>query len=500
MAGTIDSALRWWASEVPDRLILEVSGDSVTYAEMDAWVSRAAANLADLGLGIGDRVVIYAGNCLEWCVATLSVIRAGGIVAGLNTNMVRSEIDYLVKSYEPALIVVDSETEGRVDEYASVHRWHTDDILACRSGPEIEFQREIDRDAPVMIVTTSGSTARPKGVVFSHRTMSDSAAWQALADPLDAPYRKQLVVAPMSTSAGVVPFVHTLFLGGTIYLERKFEAAAALQLLTQNAINVFTAVPIFFQRMADDPAFATADLSHIQISTTGGSAVAIELLRKWADKGVIVRQMYGQTEVGGTATVNPRRYALSHADKCGGSGMFMDLEVIDGDGNFLPSGQTGQIVVRGPGVMLGYWQNPQATKETIVDDWVRTGDIGVFDELGLLKMVDRMKDIIISGGLNISAAEVERVILEYDGVEEVAVIAVPHASFGETPCAIVYSKQAVNLEALIAHCSTSLASFKVPRHVVIEPEPLPRLASGKISKPALRSRYSDASNLPILAR
>jgi fatty-acyl-CoA synthase len=269
-----------------------------------------------------------------------------------------------------------------------------------------------------------------------------------------------------------------------------------LRLITQERINIFCGAPIFFQRIADCPSFGEADVTDIRIAHTGGAAVPVDLLKIWANKGVIVRQIYGQTEIGGCGVVNPRRYALSHPDKCGHGSALKDLAIIDADGKFLAAGEQGQIVMRGYGLMLGYWNNPEATAETIVDGWLRTGDIGVIDELGLLKMIDRAKDIIISGGLNISAAEVERVLLEVPGVTEAAVIAAPDEKFGETPFAIVHATTDVSIPIIVAHCAASLSGYKIPRYMVLSAEPLPRLATGKISKPALRRLYPTAASLP----
>jgi fatty-acyl-CoA synthase len=499
MAVTIDSVLRWWGSEESERFALCLDGDRVNYRELNSWVGRVASRFVAEGLCAGERVAVYAPNSLEWCVVALAAIRAGGILAGINLKMVQTEVAYLLGDYAPVILVTDGEGAQRLQGLGPLESKtgaavrspvHLDIgvITALRHGAAEDFRCELDPDAVMAIVTTSGSTARPKGVMYTHRSMIDYNCNFYLEDPIDVPRPKMLVVAPFSVSAGLVQLIQNIVQGGSGYIQAKFDAQQVLHLIRDERINIFCGAPIFLQRVAECPDFAQTDVSCIQIAHTGGAAVPIKMLKTWADKGVLVRQIYGQTECGGNGTVNPRRYALTHPDKCGHGGPLKEIAIIDGEGKFLPAGEQGQIVLRGPGMMRGYWNNPQATGETIVDGWLRTGDLGVIDELGLLKMVDRVKDIVISGGLNISAAEVERVIMEHPGVEEVAVIAAPDEKFGETAFAIIFGKSFA-IPSIIEHCNANLSSFKVPRYVCVSEEPLPRLASGKISKPELRKRY-----------
>ena len=284
--------------------------------------------------------------------------------------------------------------------------------------------------------------------------------------------------------------LHCVATGASVHLLDQFTPQAALDVLVAERINTFRASPIFFQRIAALDAFAATDLSHVRVCTIGGAPPPPGLLQAWWAQGVVLRQLYGQTEAGGGITVNPRRFAQSDPDRCGYGGPLTDIRIVDAEGRDVPPDTPGEIVARKPGMMLGYWDNPEATAEALKDGWLHTGDIGMVDARGLLRMLDRMKDIIKSGGLNISSAEVERVILEAEGVAEVAIIAVPDAQFGETPFAIVHGA-GCTAEGIVAHCRAHLSSYKLPRYVHIEPEPLPRLAMGKISKPALRRSWAD---------
>jgi len=507
MSVTIDHVFRWWGSEQGERTALVFGDRRVSYATLNAWVGRVASEFAQAGVGVGERVTIYAANSLEYCVAALACLRCGGIITGLNNRMVTPEVMYLLGDYAPAVLITDEECAARLPERLEIIsptgepvkqpvRISISEIGASRQGDPADIRREVDPNSPAVIVTTSGSTARPKGVMWSNRTIIDYNHAYSLEDPLDVAHPKLLVVAPFSTSAGLVQFLQAILMGGTAYLAPKFDAAEALATIATERITIFCGAPIFFQRIAELPAFAGADVASIQIAQTGGAAVDPKLLKLWADKGVLVRQIYGQTECGGTAVANPRRFALTHPECCGHGGALRDVAIIGPGGEFLPQGEVGQIVLRGPGVMLGYWNNPKATAEVLVDGWLRTGDLGVFNELGLLRFVDRAKDMIISGGLNVSAAEVERVIMEYAGVSEVAVLSAPDPVFSETPFAVVYGDERVTVQALFDHCRQNLSSYKLPRYIELREEPLPRLATGKISKVAIRKLYPMPEKLP----
>ncbi|WP_109807542.1 class I adenylate-forming enzyme family protein [Sphingosinithalassobacter portus] len=494
MAATIDKALRFWARDRSEQTAIRVGDDSLGYAALDAWVGRVAARVDEAGIAPGDRVGFYAETSLEWCVAALAAIRCGAIVAPINSRMVPAEVDYLFDQYAPGLIFVDDNGAERLagSAAASAPQLRRGDVAALRNGVATDLERECDADAPAAIITTSGSTARPKGVVYSHRVMIEY-AWEEYvhnAPDIGGGVTKLLTAAPLSTAGGFNLMIHMIVIGGSVFLLEKFDPAQALRLLLDHRINTFRAAPIFFQRIAELPEFASADLSCVRVASIGGAAPPPWLQQAWWDRGVVLRQLYGQTEAGGGACVNPVRFAKSHPDRCGFGGPFTEIAIVDDAGNRVPPNTPGQIIVRKPGIMTGYWRNPEATKAALVDGWLHTGDIGEVDENGLLKMVDRMKDFIKSGGLNISSAELERVIMEVDGVDEVAILAVPDEHYGETPFAIVHGPNCA-IPAILDHCRAQLSGFKLPRYILVSPEPLPRLAMGKISKPALRETYSN---------
>ena len=488
---TLNGAIAWWAKNRPDITALSLGGDRLTYCDYAAWSDRIAYWLIAQGLAPGDRVNICAPNSLEYCALTMGVMRAGAIAAPLNIRYTTHELAEIIDDHRPVMIFAgDDETAKVTGQGVPVQSISI--ISRFRQGGAVTIERDLDPDASVVIISTSGSTARPKGVMFSHRTMLSYVAGYALEESALAEGGGVIIVAPLATSAGMVQLVHYTAMGCSLFMEPHFTPERYLRILVEEKIAGFGGVPTFFERIATVPGFAEADLSNLKIATTGGSRVSRALQETWAAKGIVIRQIYGQTECGGNATMMPANLAAAMPEKCGRGGIFTELRIIDADGVTLPAGQPGQILIRGPGTMIGYWNNPTATAEVLKDGWLHTGDIGMLDDDGLLTFVDRMKDLVISGGLNISAAEVERAVSEFPGVEEVAVIAAKDARFGETPLAVVYGRKPIDVKLLIAHCNERLADFKVPRYVAFESQPLPRLATQKISKPILREKYKNA--------
>jgi fatty-acyl-CoA synthase len=300
-----------------------------------------------------------------------------------------------------------------------------------------------------------------------------------LAGGISAPVSFRSSVRELNRSLGTLqPRVLLQFLstGSTIYAQARFTPERSLQLLLRHKITTFLASVIFFERIAVLPEFETADLSSIVFAQISGARVNPALLVRYREHGVVLRQAYGSTEAGG-AWAARNETAISEPEKAGRGAMFSEFAIKGKDGGFAPA---------------GYWNNEAATKDAFRDGWLHTGDLGVLDERGNLTFIDRFKDIIISGGLNISAMEVESVIAEVDGVREVVVLPTKDEQFGETPLAIVYGEAGrISIPAVIAHCNAQLSNYKVPRYVAIEAEPLPRLPSGKISKIPLREKYKD---------
>ncbi|RJG18857.1 class I adenylate-forming enzyme family protein [Massilia cavernae] len=498
MNGTLIDAVGWWSELRKDEPAIVTQDDQLTYGELASWAGAAAEWLVAKGLKPGERVTILATNSLAWCVMSQAVMQAGGLLAPVNPRFTVSEASHVVGRYEPAFIFYD---QDRAELAAAIGKSApaigllplsiVDEFRHTKpSGRKLD--RGIDADTPVVIIGTSGSTGYPKGVVYSHRTMLGGYADFAIADARAAHHPRVMMFGPLCTSAGYYVLMLALVLGGTVFVEDSFDPVKALKRIAEDKISILMGVPVFFERMAACKEFAGTDMSSIRQLQSGGARVSRELLITWMGKGLVFQQLYGQTEAGGCATINPVASAVEFPEKCGRGMPFTRLATIDQDGNFCPPGVPGEIVIKGPAVMVGYWRDPEATAKVLVDGWLRTGDLGVIDEQGLLTMLDRLKDIIISGGMNISAAELERVISVFPNVLEVAVIAAHDERFGEAPLAVIFAPRGIDIPALLAHCREQLSAYKMVRYVAISEEPLPRLAAGKISKPALRKQYANA--------
>jgi fatty-acyl-CoA synthase len=285
----------------------------------------------------------------------------------------------------------------------------------------------------------------------------------------------------------------TTVLGGTLVVEKEIVPSRAVQLIERHRVEAIFGVPLVFQALAAAPEFADADLSSLKTAVVGGAAVPAPLLEAWASKDVALRQIYGMTEAGGIATSTSVRDFRDHPDTCGSGLIFTDVKVVRDDGSAAAPGEPGELVISGPGVTPGYWKAPDLTAEAIRDGWLHSGDLGVVDEDGRIMFVDRLKDLIITGGINVSPVELERVVAAVPGVLECAVIAAPDEKFGETPAAIVHPEPGLTEAQVVEECAKVLSDYKVPRYVVLREDPLPRLPNGKISKTVLRAEYADVT-------
>ncbi|MEX1147961.1 MAG: class I adenylate-forming enzyme family protein [Sphingomonadales bacterium] len=498
MAFTIDSAIRWWSRECPDGVALSVEGEDCSWTRLYDWSGRVAAHIQNQGVNPGDRVMVVAANSLEYAVLIVAMTRIGAIGAPLSFRSAEGEVGLALDSLTPALIFTDPDRravtvagmDGRnLDRLRSL-----EEIRSFEHGDAILPDHDPAMDAPLFIIGTSGSTAHPKGVVYTNFMVMTYVSEFVLMEPQCGKGSRILCLGPFSSASGYLVLLQFLASGATVYMETRFDPARALDVLVRHQINTYLGAPIFFERLSALPAFTDADLSHLHFTQVGGARVDAALQQAWLDKGVVLRQAYGCTESGGAWAARDDT-ALSAPEKCGHGGMFTEYAIRAEDGGFASPGTTGEILIRGPYITPAYWNNPDATAEALRDGWLHTGDIGVMDEAANLTFITRLKDIIISGGLNVSAAELERVISGVDGVEEVAVVPTPDRDYGEAPVAVVYGdRERLSVERIMDHCGKHLARYKLPGYVIIEDKPLPRLTSGKIAKPAIREQYGDASD------
>jgi fatty-acyl-CoA synthase len=497
MFASLNEAPRWWAYQTPDVVAISVAADRVTYHELDEWVDRVAVRLAAEGLRKGDRVGVVGGNCLEWVVTALATLRCGGVIAAFNHRFVTHELAGLVGQYQPVLVFAAESHMPRMKEVmeggAEFGLHSFTEVADVRFGETVMHTEPLlERDHPAIIVSTSGTTGLPKGVTLTHGGILSGLLEWAVMEPGWGHGSRLLGIAPLAPFGGFCWSVCTQLLwGGTVHLEPDFDPARALRLLVEEKVTVFSAPVVFFEQIAALPEFDEADLSALQTASLGGSPVPVPLLRRWEERGVLLRQIYGLTEAGGPIQVTAKRDASEHPDRCGRRGLHRKVRIVRPDGQQCEPNEPGEVIVAGAAVSPGYWNAEETTREAFRDGWLYTGDFGEVDENGFLKITGRIKDMIISGGFNIGPAEIEHVIDLLPQVREVAVLAAPDPKFGETPAAVVCLSEPLAVEDIIAHCNQRLADYKVPRYVIVSEQPLPRNQSGKIVKPIIREQYPD---------
>lgn len=498
MASTVGSALHWWAKTKGEQNAIIVAGEALTYRELQDWSGRIARTIVDRGVERGQRVGVLGPNSLAWPVIALGVLKAGAVLIPLNPRFKPAELRKVADDAGLSMVVTPDDFTSLVEDTRALGETFEvlefSELASLREGDPDDFRIDLEPDEPTALLFTSGSTGMSKGVICTNRTLLNIVFEATLTEEGFRPGSTSLLVLPLVFTPGLVwGLVMTTVLGGTLIIEKELEPNRAAKLLGDHQVDAIFGVPLIFDAISRSPEFDKADLSSLRTAIVGGAAVAPALLKRWADKGVALRQIYGMTEAGGVATATLFAETFDHPDSCGSGSIFTEIKVVRADGTEAEPGEEGEILLRGPGVTPGYWNDAESTSAALRDGWLYSGDLGTRDADGRVKFVDRLKDLIITGGINISPVEIERVISEIPGVEEVAVIAAPDERFGETPAAIVTVKDGVDASTIIEHCDRLVSDYKVPRYVVIRDEPLPRLPSGKLSKTAIRSEYRDVA-------
>jgi fatty-acyl-CoA synthase len=480
------------------------SGETLSFAELDALVGRCAGLLrATIGETQGRRVATLLRNSIDALVLMYACERTGAIYTPLNWRLTGAELKVLVDDCEPSVLVLETEFADAAPQAfgadVAVFRIEPDRnafrqaVLACAPTPADPGPP----DWPCVMLYTSGTTGRPKGVVLTRANLFWAAYNFAVVGEVGAS-SAMLCDGPMFHTVGLVATCRcVLQQGGSVLLSDAFRPARSLARLADPALGVthYFGVPQIAQMLCDDPAWASADLSRLKALFLGGAPLPVPLCERLLNDCVQVSNGYGLTE---TSTVchmplDPAAVRARPA-AAGLPAPAVEVRIVDADGRDVPTGEAGEVWIRGPAVTSGYWRQPEATAAVFVDGWFRTGDAGRLDEAGYLTIVDRWKDMYISGGENVYPAEVENVIAALPGVREVGVVGVPNAHWGEVGCAFIACDPTLGLtEAeVLAHCRTRLARYKQPAQIRFV-EALPRTASGKVRKGDLRRQAAPAA-------
>jgi len=479
---------QFWARWQPDATAIRWAGSDISWSELDACTDALAAGLAEHGITHGDRIAILAGNCPQWCEVSVAAWKLGAVIVPVNTRFTATEVAYVVADAGASMLMVDADLAGicdLVDTSTSVQR--IDDLDALRRTDVPAPFCDTADDDPAFICYTSGTTGDPKGAILTHRSFD--AASQGWAQALSlSPADRIALPFPLAFTGGLALFLFCYWSGATLVLEPAADPDRLFDLFEIERVTALLAVPVIIQQLVDHPRWDTADLSSWRIACSGGASVPPTLLRAVQARGVPMLQMFSLTESSAAGTILPNADALTKVGSAGLPVLHGQVRIADENDHDVPTGDVGEILLAGPQVMAGYWNRPEATAETLRSGWLHTGDLGRLDDDGYLYVVDRVKDMLISGGLNVYPAEIERLLAGVDGLVEVAVVGVPDDRWGETPAVIVFSAGApVDPAAIVAAFHDTLADYKQPRYLVVRDEPMPRGMSGKILKRHLRA-------------
>lgn len=482
-----------------------------TWRELQDRVARFASGLRSLGLKRGDRVAVIALNSDRYIETYFAVAWAGGVIVPGNTRWSLPEHILALEDSGASWLLVDRAFAHLVEPISKVRRFreiiHLDDGPAPGGMVDVEElisgAQAVDdacgRGADLAgIFYTGGTTGRSKGVMVSHQGLISAFFCQNAMVPFpdDLVY---LHSPPLFHLSGAQPLIGVTLLGGTHVVIPFFSPELAIKAMATERVTTGMFVPTMLAMLRDHLVEHVADLSSM-IHVAYGAAPISEALLQQAIKmfpSVRFMQAYGQSEVGGCATLLEPKFHRPQADgktllRSAGRPIFgMDVRIVDEAMQERPRGEVGEIAIRSPGAMLGYWGQPELTQQTLVDGWVRTGDAAYMDEDGFVFIVDRVKDMIVSGGENVYSAEVENALSSHAAIAACAVIGVPDPKWGERVHAIVRLKEggSATADELVAHCKALIANYKCPRSVEIRKEPLPLSGAGKILKMELRKPY-----------
>ena len=481
-----------------DRVAILFDGTPTTYAELDHRSGRLAAALHAAGVGRGDRVGSLTGNRPEHVELFFACARLGAALLPLNHRLAPAELAFQVDDARPAVAFVASEHDDAWQRTLEVaeHAPATTHPLSRAALDELTADVDEAHDAavadddPLLLVYTSGTTGRPKGAVLTHA----NCFWTNLSFDRTCDLTSEdvvLQVLPQFHVGGwnVQPLL-AWWKGATVVLEPDFDPARALDRIEQEAVTTMMGVPATYLFMADQDDFADRDLSSLRLAVVGGAPMPESVLRTWAERDVRLVQGYGLTEAAPNVLCVPAEHA---ADRLGWAGLpypHVDVALRDVETDtFVAGAGSGELCVRGPNVFWGYWDNPGATATTVVDGWLRTGDVAERDAEGWYRIRDRVKDMFISGGENVYPAEVEAVLHDHPDVLEAAVTGVPHERWGEVGVAwVVRRGDVATADELLDLCRERLARYKVPRDVRFV-DALPRSSMNKVLKGELTEQY-----------
>jgi long-chain acyl-CoA synthetase len=475
--------------------ILIVDDNPVSFDELADAVQRLTGELRARGIGAGDRVILAMNNCTEWIASILAVLGVGAICVPTNPGLRPPEMCNIADHCEPKLAILDAELVGHFDrakvQFDKIVRGSggADDWNGVVSAAKVDaFVADVNDSDSALIFYTSGTTGMPKGVLLNHGAEIFAATM----------FSKHIAVTPNDRSIvmGSLAFIYPLIInalasingGASVILQSRFHPQLVAEAIRNHRVTIMMGVPTMYVMLIDFAETSkSCDLSSIRLAFSGGASLPDALVKRGkASLGFSIFDLWGMTECTPVTTFDPKRENAGQPDSCGRALPGCAFKLVDDELKEVPVGTVGEILLKGPMRMTGYYLNPQVTSETLVDGWVRSGDLGMTDKDGFLYIVGRKKDLIIRGGANVYPVDVEEALYTHDDVAECAVIGKPDDTFGEIVKAYVVRKRpGLSAEALTAHCKTKLADYKIPSEIEFIDE-LPKGPTGKILRRELR--------------
>jgi long-chain acyl-CoA synthetase len=470
------------------------SGRTTTFNELADHVDRIGGLLDSLGVNAGDRVAVLAEGSSRYAELYLAIPAAGRVIVPLNTRYQQSELEAASRDCSPRVLFTDRKDDS-TSGLAEVILPLDDQFDELVTASDRAQPRPIDENSIAAIFYTGGTTDRAKGVCLSHRNKLADAETLIIELELSQADR-WLVMSPMFHAAGSFNVLPCVWQGAVQVFLPRFDATTVLKVIEDRRITLTFGVPTMLTALAEAQKVVSADVSSMRLIGHGGAPVTRTTLTETIDAfpNTEICVQYGATEMAPLATVGRHQERLvgSPAVRAAGrSAVGVEVTIRDELGTELRRGETGEIVVTGPNIMLGYWQKREATEAVLNGDSYRSGDLGYMDEEGRVYVVDRRKDMIITGGENVYSVEVEDILALHPAIIEAAVIGEPHELWGEIVIAIVVCRIDISPEELDTHCRSHLAGYKVPRRYILRSDPLPRTPAGKLLKRQLREADHD---------
>ncbi len=478
-----------------DRVAVTDGEQAFTYAELAERCDRLGVGLAKVGVNHGDRVALLSENSHRFLEAFFGVPAAGMVLVPLNTRLAHTELAHIARHSGARVLLTDREPgeEANPVEHVVDMPDGYEQLLADAAGG---IQAEVRPDDIAALFYTGGTTGAPKGVMLTHGNLVANAFNKTLACSLVSD--DVFLAAPaMFHVAGIAPLTGLAWLGGKSVIAPRFDPSLCLDLIAQHRVTIFLPVPTMLAALVAEQRARPRDVSSLRLLGHAGSPIATELIRQTHEvfPHAELAQFYGATETSSVVTRlrhEETTLGTDLAGSCGQPAMGVAVRTVRPDGSNCEAGEVGEVLARSNAVTVGYWDNPQATADAIRDGWYHTGDLGYLNDRNFLFVVDRAKDMIVSGGENVYSVEVEDALYRHPAVSEAAVFGVPDDKWGEAVHAIVvmHAGMEVDPEDLRRHCRALIAGYKVPKVVEISEDPLPKSGPGKILKRVLRDRHS----------